>query len=455
MEFRRINGLPPYVFATIDALKLEARRAGKDVIDLGFGNPDLPSPDVAVEKLAEAAHNPRNHRYSSSKGIPKLRQAVADLYLRKFGVELDPDTEVVTTIGAKEGLSPPDVGAARPGRHGAGALALVPDPHLRAAVRRGRRPPGPPRGAAGAADAEVGAGAPSPGDAFFDSLMETWESTWPKPRVIVLSFPHNPTTACVDLAFMERLVALRPRARRRPGARLRLRRHRLRRLRAAVDPPGARGQGRGRRALHPDQVVLDGRVAGGLHGGQRRDRPGPHQAEELPRLRDLPAHPDRRHRGHERGARLPQGGQRELPGAGATPCATGSTASAGTWRRPRGRCSSGPPSPSPTGRWARSSSPSSWCARPRWPPRRGSASGPGGDGHVRFALIENEQRIGQAVRNLRTGPHQAWPDRRPARAPAGLRAGRPRGPSTRACSMRPARFPGHFGLQARPGAVRQ
>ena len=84
MEFRRINGLPPYVFATINDLKAEARRAGRDVIDLGFGNPDLPSPDVAVEKLAEAVHNPRNHRYSASRGIPKLRQAIADLYLRKL-----------------------------------------------------------------------------------------------------------------------------------------------------------------------------------------------------------------------------------------------------------------------------------------------------------------------------------------------------------------------------------
>src|ERR1700735_155248 len=105
MEFRRINGLPPYVFATINDLRDQARRAGLDVIDLGFGNPDLPSPDVAVEKLAEAAHNPRNHRYSSSRGIPKLRQAISDLYLRRFGVEIDPETEVLTTIGAKEGLS--------------------------------------------------------------------------------------------------------------------------------------------------------------------------------------------------------------------------------------------------------------------------------------------------------------------------------------------------------------
>src|SRR6516162_928131 len=100
MEFRRINGLPPYVFATINDLKAEARRAGRDVIDLGFGNPDLPSPDVAVGKLAEAASNPRNHRYSSSRGIPKLRLAITDLYRRRFGVELDPDTQACTSIGA-------------------------------------------------------------------------------------------------------------------------------------------------------------------------------------------------------------------------------------------------------------------------------------------------------------------------------------------------------------------
>ncbi len=210
MEFRRINGLPPYVLSTINELKLEVRRGGKDVIDFGFGNPDLPSPDVAVEKLAEAVHNPKNHRYSASKGIPKLRRAVSDLYLRKFGVVLDPDREVVTTIGAKEGLS-----------HlmwvlvGPGDTALVPSPsypiHIYAPLFAGAdvrhvRLEGPVAGQSGPG-AEEGGGAPSPGDAFFDSLMENWEDTWPKPRVIILSFPHNPTTACVDLAFMERLVA--------------------------------------------------------------------------------------------------------------------------------------------------------------------------------------------------------------------------------------------------------
>jgi alanine-synthesizing transaminase len=204
MEFRRINGLPPYVFATINDLKAASRRAGNDVIDLGFGNPDLPSPDVAVEKLAEAAHLARNHRYSSSRGIPRLRQAIADRYLSKFGVELDPETEVVTTIGAKEGLS-----------HlmwvlvGPGDTALVPSPsypiHIYAPLFAGAEVRQVPL--QGPVTPQTGAEPPpEPGDAFFDALIQAYESTWPKPRVIVLSFPHNPTTACVDLHFMERLV---------------------------------------------------------------------------------------------------------------------------------------------------------------------------------------------------------------------------------------------------------
>ena len=190
MEFRRINGLPPYVFSVINDLKIEARRTGDDVIDLGFGNPDIPSPDVAVEKLAEAVRNPRNHRYSSSKGIPKLRLAVADLYLRRFGVELDPDREIVTTIGAKEGLS-----------HlmwvllGPGDSAFVPSPsypiHIYAALFAG---------------AEVQQIRIGPDEDFFANLLEAWQNQWPKPRCVVLSFPHNPTTECVDVAWMRRIV---------------------------------------------------------------------------------------------------------------------------------------------------------------------------------------------------------------------------------------------------------
>lgn len=196
MEFRRILGLPPYVFTIIDGLKLEARRAGRDVIDLGFGNPDIPSPDTAVEKLSEAAHNPRNHRYSASRGIPKLRQAVAALYLRRFGVELDPETEVINTIGAKEGFSHLMWVLLQPGD-----AALVPSPsypiHLWGPYFAG-------------ADArqvaigdEVGHAA---GAAYVDRVMEAWEYGWPKPRVVVLSFPHNPTTATIELPELQRLV---------------------------------------------------------------------------------------------------------------------------------------------------------------------------------------------------------------------------------------------------------
>lgn len=190
MEFRRITGLPPYVFTIIDGLKIEARRQGQDVVDLGFGNPDLPSPAVAVEKLSEAAHNSRNHRYSSSRGIPKLREAVADLYLRRFGVVLDPDTEVISTIGAKEGFSHLMWVLLQPGD-----AALVPSPSYPIHIW------GPLF--AGADVREIPMGTDTD---FLEKIKEAYEYSWPKPRVIVLSFPHNPTTACVDLDFFQRVV---------------------------------------------------------------------------------------------------------------------------------------------------------------------------------------------------------------------------------------------------------
>ena len=190
MEFRRITGLPPYVFTIIDTLKVEARRAGEDVIDLGFGNPDLPSPDLTVAKELEAAENPRNHRYSSSRGIPKLREAMAGYYDYRFGVRLDPETQVINTIGAKEGLSHLMWTLLQPGD-----AVLVPTPsypiHRYAAIFAG---------------AEVREMPMSTDADFFDTMRERWEYSWPKPRVIVLSFPHNPTGACVELDFMERAV---------------------------------------------------------------------------------------------------------------------------------------------------------------------------------------------------------------------------------------------------------
>lgn len=190
MEFRRINSLPPYVFTIIDSLKIEARRAGHDVIDLGFGNPDLPSPEIAVEKLTEAAHNSRNHRYSASRGIPKLREAIAGYYQRRFGVTLDPETEVINTIGAKEGFSHLMWTLLQPGD-----AALVPSPSYPIHIY------GPLFAGADIREVPLGTG-----QDFFDNLREQWEYSWPKPRVIVMSFPHNPTTTCVDLEFMQKVV---------------------------------------------------------------------------------------------------------------------------------------------------------------------------------------------------------------------------------------------------------
>ncbi|MBA2427394.1 MAG: aminotransferase class I/II-fold pyridoxal phosphate-dependent enzyme [Actinobacteria bacterium] len=190
MEFRRIDRFPPYVFSIVNELKIKARRAGHDVIDLGMGNPDIPTPEAVVEKLKEAADNPRNHRYSASKGIPKLRSAICDLYERSWGVDLDPDTEAVAVIGVKEGLSHLAWVLAGPGDS-----VLVPEPtypiHSYAMILSG---------------ANVTTVPLSLESDFFTDLVNAYERSEPKPRAVLCSFPHNPTTAKVDLAFFEQLV---------------------------------------------------------------------------------------------------------------------------------------------------------------------------------------------------------------------------------------------------------
>src|SRR4051794_29725297 len=189
-QFRRVDALPPYAFAEVERLKLELPRAGEDVIDLGFGNPDVPPPEVAVEKLREAALLPRNHRYSSSRGLPNLRAAICELYRDRYGIELDPETEATLALGAKEGLV-----------HllwvllGPGDVALVPSPsypiHLFAP------------GFAGSAVQRVPVG---PDADFLEGVNEAWEASQPRPRVLLCSFPHNPTTAVADREQMQRLV---------------------------------------------------------------------------------------------------------------------------------------------------------------------------------------------------------------------------------------------------------
>src|SRR5437016_10337359 len=171
MDFRRIHELPPYVFATVDQLKRELRREGRDVIDLGFGNPDIPSPAVAVDKLAEAALRPVNHRYSASRGLPNLRAAICERYAAQFGIELDPEQHVVSTIGAKEGLAHLMWVLAEPGDP-----VVVPSPaypiHLVA-----------PR-LAGATVIH----------AFDHDIEEAVARAEPAPRAVIVSYPHNPTT---------------------------------------------------------------------------------------------------------------------------------------------------------------------------------------------------------------------------------------------------------------------
>ncbi|MEK6779776.1 MAG: aminotransferase class I/II-fold pyridoxal phosphate-dependent enzyme [Candidatus Deferrimicrobiota bacterium] len=191
-EFPRIKRLPPYVFAVVTELKSKMRRAGEDVIDLGMGNPDLPTPKHIVDKLVEAARNPRNHRYSLSRGIPKLRQAICAWYKRKYDVDLDPDTETIATIGAKEGISHLVMAILGPGD-----IAMVPNPtypiHAYSVIIAG-------------ADVRSISLTSGEGD-FMDRAQRAMKTLWPKPKVMIISFPHNPTTEVVDLAFFKRVVA--------------------------------------------------------------------------------------------------------------------------------------------------------------------------------------------------------------------------------------------------------
>ena len=189
-EFRRMNRLPPYVFRVVDTLKMELRHRGEDVIDLGMGNPDIPTPKHIVNKLVEASKKGRNHRYSASAGITKLRKAISDWYKRRFNVEVDPDNEVIATIGAKEGLSHLVLATISPGD-----VVFSPNPtypiHPYSVIIAGGDlrsiPIGPDRD-------------------FFEDLLAATKQTWPNPKMLIISYPHNPTTSVVDRSFFEKIV---------------------------------------------------------------------------------------------------------------------------------------------------------------------------------------------------------------------------------------------------------
>lgn len=190
-EFPRMKRLPPYVFSIVTDLKVKARARGEDIIDFGMGNPDQATPEHIVNKLCEAARNSRNHRYSASRGITKLRLAICDWYRRRYAVELDPETEAIVTIGAKEGISHLALAMVEKGD-----AALVPNPtypiHTYSMVIAG---------------ADVRSVPLTPGGDFFGRLKEAHQAAWPRPKLLVLSFPHNPTTAVVDEAFFPQVVA--------------------------------------------------------------------------------------------------------------------------------------------------------------------------------------------------------------------------------------------------------
>lgn len=189
-EFPRIKRLPPYVFNIVTELKMAARRRGEDIIDFGMGNPDLPTPQHIVDKIVEAVQKPQNHRYSQSKGIPNLRLAICNWYKRNHGVDLDPETEAIATIGSKEGISHLAMAISGPGDS-----ILVPTPtypiHTYAFIL---------------ANADV-VSVPLGRDCdFFEELLKAFKANWPRPKALVINFPHNPTTACVELDFFEKVV---------------------------------------------------------------------------------------------------------------------------------------------------------------------------------------------------------------------------------------------------------
>jgi alanine-synthesizing transaminase len=189
-EFTRMERLPPYMFKVVDKLKIDLRHEGVDIVDLGMGNPDIPTPKHIVDKLIEAARKPQNYRYSASAGITKLRHAIADWYKRRWDVDIDPEEEAIATIGAKEGLSHFVLATVSPGD-----VVFAPNPtypiHPYSVIIAG----GDLRSIPIAPDRD-----------FFEDLLTATKQTWPAPKMLIISFPHNPTTAVVERSFFEKIV---------------------------------------------------------------------------------------------------------------------------------------------------------------------------------------------------------------------------------------------------------
>jgi len=191
-HFQRISRLPPYVFGIVTDLKAKARASGEDIIDFGMGNPDQPTPEHIVKKLVETVERGDTHRYSVSKGIPRLRKAICDWYKRRFDVDLSPENEAIVTIGSKEGLAHLALATLGPGD-----VVLVPNPAY----------PIHPYGVV-IAGADVRHVPLVAGVDFFDELHKAIIDSWPKPKMLILNFPGNPTSQCVELDFFEKIIAV-------------------------------------------------------------------------------------------------------------------------------------------------------------------------------------------------------------------------------------------------------
>ena len=293
-EFSRIQRLPPYVFAVVGDLKMKLRRQNIDIVDFSMGNPDIPTPPHIVDKLVEAAQKPVNHRYSLSRGIPHLRDAVCERYKRLYDVDLDPNTEAIVTMGSKEGLAHLSLAMLSPGD-----VVLAPDPtypiHKYAPIIAG---------------ADVRSVPIGPGRDFFEDLTAATKQAWPRPKLLFLCYPHNPTTEVTDLAFFEKVVEF---AKENNIWVI----HDLAYADLVFDGYKAPSflQAKGAKDVGVEFYTMSKSYSmpGWRVGFCLGNRPEPHQ--ELPGLRHLPAHPDRGHRGHAQRRRRSHQDLRHLPPA--------------------------------------------------------------------------------------------------------------------------------------------
>src|SRR5437867_2651679 len=357
MDFPRIKRLPPYVFNVVGDLKLAARRAGEDIVDFSMGNPDGPTPPHVVHKLVEAVQKPQNHRYSVSRGIYKLRVAICDWYRRRYGVELDPDAEAIVTIGSKEAI-----GHLALALLGPGDVVFCPSPtypiHQYSVIIAG---------------GDLRSIPLMPGGDFLGLLQEAVRTTWPKPKLLILNFPHNPTTEVVDLDFFRGVVEF---AREHECLVV----HDLAYADLCFDGyvapsflqvPGAKDVGVEFFTLSKSYnmpgwrvgfAVGNAEIIGALARIKSYLDYGIFQPVQIAATHALTG---------------PQSYVEEICEdyrSGATSSARASSASVGTCRSRRPRCSSGPRYRMPTRRWARSSSRSSCSATRKWRCRPASAS---------------------------------------------------------------------------------